>query len=185
MQYPITALVGRGPGLFGIAADLIAMPDNILGDQHVAHNLLQLTLKGAEDGCRDRRKREKHEAARARQEAEARKAADEAAAAAAAEAVAAEEAAEAKKLRQKEKKAMQKERQRLRSLCSNLGESCVLAACHMHAGLTEVCHNPKAGSATIGVSWPVLLLQLKQPTSCCLMWCLSGSLQDHYACWLL
>ena len=74
------------------------------------------------DSHRDRRKREKAEAAQAKQrEAEAEKAAAESKAAEAA-AAAAEEAAEAKKTRAREKKAMQKERSRLRLLCSELGE---------------------------------------------------------------
>ncbi|KAK9787621.1 hypothetical protein WJX73_010169 [Symbiochloris irregularis] len=70
---------------------------------------------------RDRKKREKQDAARARVEAEQRAAAEVAAATAAKEAAAAEEAAEARKVRQREKKAMQKERQRLRGLCASIG----------------------------------------------------------------
>ena len=71
--------------------------------------------------CRDRRKKEKVQAARAKQQAEEAKAAEEAAAKAAADAVAAEEAAGAKKQREREKKAQQQQRKRIRAACACLG----------------------------------------------------------------
>lgn len=71
--------------------------------------------------CRDARKKAKEDARlKDQREAEAKAAAD-AAAKAKAEASAAVTAAEAKKARQLERKAMQKERSRLRSLCVNSG----------------------------------------------------------------
>lgn len=62
-------------------------------------------------------------------EAEERACAEEAAKKAAEEAAAAEAAAEARKLRQIEKKATQKERSRLRSLCSGMGTLLLLLLC--------------------------------------------------------
>ncbi len=71
--------------------------------------------------CRDARKKAKEDARlKDQREAEAKAAADTAAKAEA-EASAAVTAAEAKKARQLERKAMQKERSRLRSLCANSG----------------------------------------------------------------
>ena len=73
--------------------------------------------------CRERRRREKEEG-RERREAEAEAArAAEAARLAAEEAAAAEAAAAERKQRQIEKKATQKERSRLRTLCAGWGES--------------------------------------------------------------
>ena len=104
--------------------------------------------------CRERRKREKQDAARAKQEAEQRAAAEAAAAAAAAEAAAAEEAAEARKLRQREKKAMQRERQRLRGLCAGIG---AWLACNMQQSKDDyraVCSDCVAAVGCI-LNWRV------------------------------
>ncbi len=85
--------------------------------------------RGWRPPCRDRRKQEKYLARNAAKlEAEA-KAAEEAAAAAAAEAAAATAAGEAKKLRQVERKAMQKERSRLRNICGTPRECRVPPCC--------------------------------------------------------
>ena len=81
---------------------------------------------------RDRRKQEKYLARNAAKLEAERKAAEEAAAAAAAEAAAATAAGEAKKLRQVERKAMQKERSRLRNICGTPRERCVLLDCMLH-----------------------------------------------------
>ena len=67
---------------------------------------------------RDRRKQERYLARNATKLEAERKAAEEAERAAAAEAAAAVAAGEAKKLRQTERKAMQKERSRLRTICA-------------------------------------------------------------------
>lgn len=70
---------------------------------------------------RDRKKREKVEAyqKREREEAAAKAEAEQQAAEAAAKA--AEDAADARKVRAREKKAMQKERSRFRAVCAELG----------------------------------------------------------------
>lgn len=72
--------------------------------------------------CRERKKREKAEAyqKREREEAAAKAEADRVAAEAAARA--AEDAADAKKIRAREKKAMQKERSRFRAICAEIGK---------------------------------------------------------------
>ena len=70
---------------------------------------------------RDRKKREKVEAYQKREREEAAAKAEAERAAAEAAAKAAEDAADARKVRAREKKAMQKERSRFRVVCADLG----------------------------------------------------------------
>ena len=70
---------------------------------------------------RDRKKREKVEAYQKREREEAAAKAETERAAAEAAAKAAEDAADARKVRAREKKAMQKERSRFRAVCADLG----------------------------------------------------------------
>ena len=93
--------------------------------------LLMLLSEGTWLFRRDRRKQEKYLARNAAKLEAERKAAEEAAAAAAAEAAAATAAGEAKKLRQVERKAMQKERSRLRNICGTPRER--LSTLHVNA----------------------------------------------------
>jgi hypothetical protein len=84
---------------------------------------------------RERKANEKAEAARLRAEEIERQRREEAERAEAALARAAEEAAEQKKIRQREKKAMQKERQLLRKTCADI---CTPTALSRYAALVSI-----------------------------------------------
>ena len=81
--------------------------------------------------CREKRKQDKAAARNKKAEEEKREKEEAAAAAAAQEAAAAEAAADARKIRQVEKKLMQKQRSKLRSLSASLVSSmslCIITA---------------------------------------------------------
>lgn len=94
---------------------------------------------------REKRKSDKAAARNKKAEDEKREKEEAAAVAAAEEAAAADAAAEARKLRQVEKKAMQKQRSKLRSLSSSLVSSKCLAPVHSNGNTVHdsslFCHS--------------------------------------------